>query len=276
MEEKLERYLASLGVSPTDKKLPYQLKADDIYKQYKIHDKYEDGSIGQIEPMILQSAAELAAFLNNPNNQSRTGRTPTIAEEVFVKSWLPYFYNEQKPEGYDDDVIQRYQLSTEGVDSVVHAWVTAVAGNVYTPVNVLRDGEVIYTIPPVIDKLVAIGGKDRKKSVAQLYKDAKQMIDRIPSAAVMNAQFNHMVESINDYVPESRGEIVNRINYKYLFVMDEIFTYYGYDSILTPEIMSIKQEIMGYSNEYQPVGTISKPISETDVVEDEDDDIFGA
>lgn len=276
MDTKLDNYLLSLGVSPTDKKLPYRLKPEDIYHQYKIQDNYNGESLSQIEPMILQGAAELASFLNNPANQSKTGRIPTIPEEVFVRSWLPFFYNEQKPEGYDEDVIQRYRLNSEGVDSVVQAWINAVAGNTYTPVDVVRNGEVIYTIPPVIDKLVAIGGKDRKKSVAQLYKDAKQMIDRIPSASVMNAQFNHMVDSINDYVPERRNEIINRINYKYLFVMDEIFTYYGYDSILTPEIMSIKKDIMGYTDEHQPIGTIPQSVGEPDFIEDEEDDIFGA
>lgn len=276
MDKNLENYLISLGVDPVDKKLPYCLKVEEVYPQYQIHDGFEGLSISQIEPMILQGAAELAAFLNNPSSQFNSGKAPEITEEVFVRSWLPFFYGEQKPQGYEDNPIVRYQVMHEGVDSVVKAWVSAVSGSVYNAVNVTRHGEVIYMVPPIIDKPAVVGGKDRKKSVAQLYQDAKQVVDRIPSKAVLNAQFNHMVESIRDYTPESRKQLVNRINYKYLFVMDEIFTYYGYDSILTPEIMLIKNDIMGYTDEHQSSGTVSQSHSEPDFIEDDEDDLFGA
>jgi len=101
------------------------------------------------------------------------------------------------------------------------------------------------------------------------------MKQRIPSRSVQMVQDRRIVDAMGDFKEDRQGLITNKVNYKYLFVMDEIFTYYGYPSILTPEIMSIKSTIMkGESHGDQSSGTIPESGRQSNQDQLEDDDLF--
>lgn len=268
-----EAYLIKLGVNPPDKPLPYQLKMEDVHPQYNAEGVMQGGiPMEEADNFIANGLKELSYFLNDPNNLGREGRRAVMQEESFVRQWLPHFYNEDLPDNYQHIAHDKHQM--HAFDSVNAAWIRLVSGAPQAPVDIIRDGRVIFTVPPMMDQLSAIGGGERNKSIGEAYRDADLMKQRLPSRAVQQAQDRTVIEAIGDFKDPNRTTITNKINYKYLFVMDEIFTYYGYPTILTPEIMSIKPEVMGYSSEHQPSRTVFEQPNSGSVEQISDDDLF--
>ena len=269
-----EKYFASLNIVPADKPLPYFLKPEDMRRTYSAEGITQGGiPIEECDEFLGNALKELSHFLNDPNQLSRETRQATINEEQFVRQWLPFFYGEPLPEGYEQ--LDKYSMADMHLDSVNKAWIRDVSGSAQSPVYVLRNGEVIYVIPPMMDQLAAISGADRNMSIGETFREASLMKQRIPSRSVQMVQDRRIVDAMGDFKEDRQGLITNKVNYKYLFVMDEIFTYYGYPSILTPEIMSIKSTIMkGEPHGDQSSGTIPESGRQSNQDQLEDDDLF--
>lgn len=248
--------------------LPYFLTDEEIYGKYTV-DESQYSEQGKLE--IMEGAKIFADFLNTSSAIGPNGTVATIDENVFVRSFLPHFYSEQ-------EITDKYDPRVDK-GGVITSWVRNVAGGVYNVVNVLRNGEVIYRVPPVYGQLNAVGPTARERSLRLLIKDAEEMWERLPASK--NAQLAHALnQSLIPADPDAdRHTFLTTPNLKYLFVMDEIFTYYGYDSILTPEIMSIKKQVFGerYVEHRQSSGTISRTeVSAVGAEPVEDDsDLFG-
>lgn len=251
-----------------DAPLPYFLTDEELYGKYSIDEsQYSDYG----KKTLLRDAEIFVNFLNNSSSVGPHGKVPTIDETVFVKSFLPYFYSEKE---VDDKYDEGYPNG-----GIITVWVRGVAGGAYTAVNVTRNGEVIYRVPPAYGRLNAVGPADRERSLNLLLKDAEDVYSRIPAAT--DAQITYALDlSTRPADPDAdRHSFLAKPNLKYLFVMDEIFTYYGYDSILPPEIMSIKNKVFGenYVNHRQSGTTVSSNAVGSvagEPVED-DSDLFG-
>lgn len=255
-----------------DAPLPYMLTDEELFGKYKVREE-EYTEVGKAEVMHL--AETFANFLNESAGYNPEGFRPQISEELFVKSYLPHFHSE----AYVD---KDRPKSTDAKDGVITSWVGAVAGSIYSPVDITRNGVVIYRVPPASGQLKPIGPNDRQRSLNLLIKDAEDMYNRLNVSK--NAQLTHALnESMANIIhdPESdrgRTTLTSRPNLKFLFVLDEIFTYYGYSSILTPEIMSLKSKVFGadYVNNRKsnrPVSTAQSSMGAVPV--EDDDDLFG-
>lgn len=206
------------------------------------------------EDLFLRETTEkLYAFLQDESGRGSELKRASIDEATFVRVWLPHFYSEQTP--MDD---------SKG-ESVTDHWVRKVAGTVYNTVDVMREGKVIYRVPPVYGKVNTYSRGPGNGSVAIAYKEMEEFLRRLPSAK--EAQINHLVQNIfdeNDHVAVTR-------NLKYIFVLDEIFTYYGYDTILTDKIMSIKPIVMGVDNRVKPTTNVTRTNEIVDAYDDDSD-----
>lgn len=237
--------------------LPYYLTNEDIYGKYEC----KQGDIRSTEQNI-HTAAVLANFLNTEQHTTSEGNVPSIDEAIFVRSYLPHFYRDES-------------TGPESGPCIGATWITNVAGHAYNPVDVIREGRVIYRVPPLLGRLNVIHHNERERSIGMMYKDMEDVLVRVPHA--FGRQLSYLTENLfNPSDPnKDRAEFRSSPKLKYLFVMDEIFTYYGYDSILTPEIMSIKGQVMGGEHEPKSGGPIPA-IQHDDVDADPDDDyLFG-
>lgn len=231
----------------------------------EVYGKYE-GTNTTIGTDLEEIMGSMINFLNNDVHTDMFGRVPQIQEDIFVKSWLPHFYHDTN-------------VNEEGGVSIAHAWVTHVAMSAYNMVDVIRDGKVIYRVPPLMTRIRALGGKDKHMTSNSAKFQMESIVSRLPSAGVVQSKWmcEQMID-LKDGSSENDSDFLITPSLKYLFVLDEIFTYYGYDTILNPEIMSIKSQVMGTPNESntsrtvqpEPVTTSAQPMDDTD-----DDYLFG-
>lgn len=256
----------SLGYLP-NAPLPTFLRKEDMVKNVTITQEERDKDLtGALDSLadLLNSEAVLSNGVKLTAQQFKDGRgIPTIEESIFVKSWLPHFYHD----------------NAQSELSITNGWITQISGNAYTPVDVMREGIVIFRVPPALGSMNIISSRDRLKPVGILYKELEDVVVRSPLA--IEAQARHFCNSI--FIPRDanthQSELIANRNLKYIYIMDEIFQYYGYDTILTPELMSIKKQVMGPDyNEYYTSGAIpqSKPISagQQSATIENDDDLF--
>ena len=247
-----------------DAPLPTMLTHEEVYGHFERKDK-DPNEVGMLDSTL----DVLAFYANNSSITDSEDKRPSIDEATFVKAWLPHFYHGNQ--------------GREDIDpSVTLTWVNKIAGGKYCgsyhSVDVLRDGEVIYRVPPVYGRLNVVGGKDRYTSVAQLYKNMDDMLKRVPHA--VNQQEKFFLDNIYEPADEhqDRRDFRADINLKYLYVLDEIFTYYGYETILTPELMSVKEQVMGKRTDgAQPVRELSTRVQSptaSEYIDDGDDDLF--
>lgn len=219
-----KKELHPLGYDP-DAPLPMMLTDDDLYEPVKIRQ-----DVSKTHPELVELTELLANFVNSSRSVGLDGVPIYMDEREFVTVWLPAFYNEKTSSGVSvDDSWERYIAgfdkgnNTNGRNLVV---------------NIVRDGRVIYRVPPLQGRTNIISTNDRKKSITLMSKDVQDMTERLPSS--YRVQVDNMVESIDNDKRVSNTDV----NIKYLIVLDEIFTYYGYNSILTPEIMKYKQYLL--------------------------------
>nr|DAT18076.1 MAG TPA: hypothetical protein [Caudoviricetes sp.] len=241
-----------------DDPLPYRLTEDDLGHKGK---KVEELVDVPEDRMLLNLATIFTNFLNDPDNKGSSCKRAQLDEHIFVTSWLPHLY-------HGTDV-------SDSEFSIAKGWVTHIAGNVYSPVDIIREGKVIYVVPPMLGRMNIISGGDRLEPVAGLVKKANEMISRLPTSK--EAQTNHIIKQMQIPVDdEHKAAFETRKNLKYLYVLDEIFTYYGYASILTPEIMSIKSAVMGVpDNGITTSGPVQNTTPSGTESIDTDDDLFG-
>lgn len=247
-----------------DDPLPTMLTNEEVYGNYH-YTEVDDSLMGGYDNTL----STLANYLNTSLSTNAQDKRPSIDEATFVRAWLPHFYNGNSGNDYDP--------------SVSLTWVNSVAGGrydgAYHSVDVIRDGQVIYRVPPLQARVNIIGGQDRTKSVALLYKEMDDNLRRVPHAVKQQEKFflDRVFES-NDQ-NQTKHDLVTKTNLRYLYILDEIFTYYGYDTILTPELMSIKELVMGKKeNGKKPSGELSSgtghPVPDEQDYED-DSDLFG-
>lgn len=246
------------GTIDKTRKLPTMLTLEDVYGKYEANNT----AVGTDLEEIMGS---MIGFLNNEVHKDYMGRTPSIAEEIFVKTWLPHFYHDTN-------------INENGV-SIAHAWVTHVSFSPYNMVDVIRDGTVIYRVPPLLSRIRAIGGKDKYMTSNSAKYQMESIVNRVPSAGVVQSRWlcDQMID-LKDKDTNNDSDLLITPSIKFLFVLDEIFTYYGYDTILNPEFMLIKPQVMGIADESnasrivqsEPVTTGPQPMDYTD-----DDYLFG-
>lgn len=244
--------------------LPYFLDDETLFGHYEV--KNEDWSIDQA---FAHTEKVLASFLNSTSQFYNPDPTvldpfklPQIDEVLFVKSYLPNLY-------------ESHSVDEHGNDHAMLAWVNNVALTQYAPVNVLREGKLIYRVPPALSKINVIRANERQYSPTILGKQIEGEINRLP--ALRDRKTRELLGAL--FIPRegiSTKNFRNTVELKYLFTLDEIFTYYGYKSILTPEIMSIKSQILGTPN--ATTGSVQSTTAARKVQpddEEDDSDLFG-
>lgn len=254
-----EKYAEWLGFD-LNAKLPYMLSHEDVYG-----DIHKEVTVTPNEAGSLFKDIQLFAnYLKESSVTNKDNVRPSIDEPTFVKAWLPHFH--MGNEGNEDRD-----------PSVTLTWINAVAGSAYHSVDVLRNGEVIYRVPPVSGRLKIIGGKDRQVSVGMLNKEMENMLTRVPHAR--EAQVNYLLSQIFALKDERNTDTVTELNLKCLFTLDEIFRYYGYPTILPQEFMKIKPYIMGVQDGTESRGSL--PAADTGTTEQvssesdfDEDDLF--
>lgn len=214
--------------------LPTLLPIEEIY-----------GTPIALDPEVFKhdrtgSLEAICSFYNDVTNRASDHCPKTIDEDTFVKCWLPHFYSDDDSSSY----------------SITHAWINEIAGSVHDGVDVTRNGEIIYRVPPILNQLKIMSGTERAVSMSMLLENYKQTVSRVPQSK--EVQLDYLVDQIFiDNQGNRRDEFMSDTNLKYLFVLDEIFTYYGYKTILTPSIMLIKKQVMGeLYNEYYSGGIV--------------------
>lgn len=247
-----------------DAPLPTMLSHDDVYGDYHFTE-VDDSLMGGYDNTL----STLANYLNNALPTNAQNKRPSIDEATFVHAWLPHFYNGNAGNEYDP--------------SVSLTWINSVAGGkfdgAYHSVDVIRDGKVIFRVPPLQARVNIIGGEDRNKSVSMLYKEMDDNLRRVPHAVKAQEQFflDRIFDSKNEN--QSKHDLATKTNLKYLYILDEIFTYYGYDSILSPELMSVKELVMGKKdNGTKSGGELSPGTGHSIPAEqdnEDDSDLFG-
>ena len=250
--------LHPLGYDPS-KPLPYCLTKQDIFgADYKVHHELWD-------PMDnnYNTTKTLANFLNNecwPLDENN--RIPSIDEVTFVRTWLPHFYTGL----------------VNPNESITYAWIENISKHAYNTVDVYRGNQLIYRIPPLVGRSDTLDGNDLTYSLSNLAKDLQTQEGRMGGTPEdkINKMFKYglLPQGVND-LDANRAKFLVRPNLKYLFVMDEIFTYYGYDSILTPDIMSIKPQVFGVTKDgIKSNGIIPNESDRIVEAYDDDDDLF--
>lgn len=226
-------YFKQLNIDP-EKPLPYCLTDEDFnMRHYK---EVEEQQLEHVDPYLAGFLTVSTNLLNNAYSLNLENKRPSITEAEFVKTWLPRFYGEHKSQFASED---------DEVTSVMNVWVHAIAGNSYTPVEVTRFGKIIYRIPPLIQPLTVMKKENRGISVYELANEAIARVSQYPTKNVMDKEYSRAMDRIFKDQNGRNIDFTTTYNIKPLFVMDEIFTYYGYDTILTPELMSIKSDVMG-------------------------------
>lgn len=245
--------------------LPYCLTDEDIFgRKFSIDKSKYDPADPNLETSLV-----LAHFLNNDVGLLRNSDTrPFIDEGRFVRTWLPFMYNDEPKE-----------ITVQGgkiLVTVTDAWVRTVAGGPYNAVDILREGKLIFRVPPVLGRLNVVGGADRRKPIGLMYQDLEAQINRSPATKLQQVdEFTRHLFDPKD--PDAdRSEFMATPKLKYLYVMDEIFTYYGYNSILTPEIMKYKPYVMGIGAATHGTHTSGTVSGTPHIVEpyEDDDDLF--
>lgn len=254
-----EKYAEWLGFD-LKAKLPYMLTHEDVYGEINHEVTTTPAEAGS----LFKDVHLFANYLKESSVVNKDNVRPTIDEPTFVKAWLPHFH-----------------MGNEGDESrdpsVTLTWINAIAGSPYHSVDVLRNGELIFRVPPVSGRLKVIGGKDRQTSVGMLNKEMENMLTRVPHAR--EAQVNYLLSQIFVMKDERQSDTVTELNLKCLFTLDEIFRYYGYSTILPPEIMKIKPYIMGEQDGTESRGSL--PSSDTGIAGEvssesnfDEDDLF--
>lgn len=271
MEKKEERQRHMYGYyldAPLPAMLTYQDMIGDVKRFENKDGKEKTFSLNGTEvdtDAIVSFAKNM--LLNDPEGKERL-----ISEKEFVTTWLPLMH-EAKP------------LMINGEPHASdYLWVKHVSKSPYSSVGVVRDGVVIFRVPPVAVGLESIGQTDRERRITELYLEYKRKTQYLPSLEAEGEEW--LMNEIDQGVKEQKKQNMRMVSkwrtLLYIYILDEIFVYYGYDSILTDEIMSFKQAVMGDRyNEYYTSGILpqSKPkpnqLSD-DIVEDDEyfDNLF--
>lgn len=136
----------------------------------------------------------LSSVLNIPN--------PRIEERTFVRDWFNIVFG--RPNTVHDRI-------------PILRWVDEVAGSPYTEVDVTRNGEVIFTIPPILDSTLmeVTPGLDLQTILSQ-YRD-----ERATSQKLGEQFFNQVV------MPNLAVEVVKTEDQPYRDRLYEIAKGYG-------------------------------------------------
>lgn len=261
MTEKIDnKYIHPLGYD-IRAPLPTMLSDDNVYT---LPPKPTEESL-RADPQNAELTMKLYNLLTDTERLTVDNARKEIDEASFVRLWLPHLYGEETPERPEDYT-----------SSVINEWINEVAGNRYTMVNVIRDGKIIYRVPPVSGKLNIVGPSERQTRISVMYNELEGFLNRLPSAA--HAQIENFCQHLfdpKDPNVDSKQLAVTR-NLKFLYVLDEIFTYYGYKSILNDKLMKIKPIVMGkdYVDNSKPAsnsGPVSVYTNPAEVVDNDDD-----
>ena len=262
MKEEVNNFIHPLGYD-IRAPLPTMLDDDNVYT---LPPKPTPESLAA-DPVNAELTLKLYDLLTDTERLTVDDKRKSIDEASFVRLWLPHLYGEETPDKPE-----------EYTSSVINEWINEVAGNRYTMVNVIRDGKVIYRVPPVSGKLNIVGPNQRHTRISIMYNELEGFLNRLPSAApVQISKFCQHLFDPKDPNMDSKQLAVNR-NLKFIFVLDEIFTYYGYKSILNDKIMSIKPIVMGDQYVNRESNDKPKPVSvytNPEDILDNDDDLWG-
>lgn len=105
----------------------------------------------------------------------------------------------------------------------------------------------------------------------------RKQLERLNNQKIQEVQHRHLVNNMfNPTDPNMRSnDLMATANFKFIFTLNEIFMYYGYESILPPDLMQYRQLVLGVKSDTQSSRSISATSPHaTDVYED-DDDLFG-
>lgn len=211
--------------------LPYMITEEDYYRVV-------DNNI-MVNPETKPSETEEAVslfkgFLADSRNLDAF---PQISEDDFVRYWLPHFYK-LPPEGFVPDPDQH--------KSIVRAWINQVARKATNVVNVIRDGRIIFRVPPALGRMGTLRSFERTESVSVKAKQVSGYLTSFPNHRVVKEK--QVAESSLSSQHGNKTDTMQRLiepSAKYLYVLNDIFTYYGYESILPPEIMSLRDKVLG-------------------------------
>lgn len=119
-----------------------------------------------------------------------------IPEPEFRKKYLPIFTSTDK-----------------NVD--VSPWLD-ISGTSYESVNVVKDGRVLFVVPPLIKRHPTLVNVDSRFSAATIAAEARQYESRHPNQGI-----NHLVKNLGTKV------IQDGVNLEEVAQWNEILTYYG-------------------------------------------------
>lgn len=140
---------------------------------------------------------------------------PAVSESVFTERYLPVFAG-----------------VSEGSDKI-DSWLD-IAGNVYRSVDIMRDGEVVFTVPPLVRRIHPSTLRRRGGSMT----DAMEMILKKTQQAPRAGQA-YAAREVEERVQATT------IEKDPIGVWNEIFVYYGYGPIVDEETVAESQEEEG-------------------------------
>lgn len=100
----------------------------------------------------------------------------------------------------------------------------AVCGTAYEPVNIVKDGRVLFTVPPMLQRHPTLSRVDSRFSSPTIVAEARGHASRLPHLG-----FHHLVKNMSEKM------ILDGPEYTYLKQWNEILAYYGKETIHVPE-----------------------------------------
>lgn len=99
-----------------------------------------------------------------------------------------------------------------------------VCGTAYEPVNIVKDGKTIFTVPPLLQRHPTLSRVDSRFSSTTIVAEARGHASRLPHLG-----FQHLVNNMSEKV------ILDGVDYGYVKQWNEILAYYGKPVIEVPQ-----------------------------------------
>jgi len=170
-----------------------------------------------IEKFQMEKFAEEIKVIKDSLKEADTDSTARLEEYIFVNVFLPLFAG---------DTELMYPQASLAI------WAN-IAGSVYKPVNIVnKNGEVLYTVPPIMNNTVINPISNSKTSLAHVVATAKQYsnIHPVQGRNYLMAELTQRATIMN--VPKNVLENLHQWN--------EIFTRYGRPKIAEEQPVSEK------------------------------------